>query len=92
MIDKIVIYSDGTLCCFDGDDCMIPTASGTWNLIPTIISWMLEQYPSSLPDECRTAGAKVYFACRAKGSERRLQIPSTHFIKLKDIFDTIKNN
>lgn len=82
MIAEIVVYSDGTVNSFDSDNCQIASASGDWSIIPLIASWALEQYPSTLPEECRMTNAKCFFGVRKKGGDDRLPISIRHLIRM----------
>ena len=66
MITEVVIYSDGTVNSFDSDNCQIPSASGSWEIIPLLASWALAQYPSQLPEECRMTNANVLLVLERK--------------------------
>ena len=39
MITEVFIYSDGTVNSFDSDNGQIPSASGSWEIIPLLASW-----------------------------------------------------
>lgn len=82
MINEIVIYSDGTVSSFDSDNCQIPTASGSWEVLLMIKEWLLEEYPSRLPEECRVTNANVYMGVRKKGGDERIKIPMSHLLRM----------
>ena len=74
MITEVVIYSDGTVNSFDSDNCQIPSASGSWEIIPLL--------PSQLPEECRMTNAKCFIGVRKKGGDDRMPIPIRHLLKM----------
>lgn len=82
MINEIVIYSDGSVSSFDSDNCQIPSASGSWEILPLIRQWLLEEYPSRLPEECRATNAKIYLGVRKPGGDERIKIPVTHLLRM----------
>ena len=85
MIQEVTIYADGTVDCLDQDGCLIPSASGSWNVIPDLIDWFLYGRPSELPHECRFYFPKFYFGVRAMGEQetQRIQFSGKQFVKLK---------
>lgn len=87
MITEVVIYSDGTVNSFDADNCQIPSASGSWEIIPLLANWATAQYPSQLPEECRMINAKCYIGVRKKGGDDRLPIPIRHLLKMARYID-----
>lgn len=96
MIKEIVIYSDGTLISYDLSNCIIPSATGNWDLIPTLVDWMLKREPN-IPDECQTSSlTKCFLATRTNEGEKRLEIPNLHFYKIasnafKEEVDVLNN-
>lgn len=80
MIREINIYSDTTVLSYDLFDCLVPHASGTWAVIPIIVSWITEPYPAHLPDECKCKGCKIYF--NSKITNEKIPISIIHFIKI----------
>ena len=86
MIKEINICSDATVLSYDLFDCLVPHASGTWALIPTIVSWITDPYPAHLPDECKCKGCKIYFV--SKTTNERIPVNIIHFIRIGRFIET----
>jgi len=90
MITEINICSDATVLSYDSFDCLVPHASGSWAIIPTIVSWITDPYPAHLPNECKCKGCKVYFV--SKPIDEKIPVNLIHFIKIGRFIEQLQGN
>ena len=80
MITEIQIYTDTSVISLDEYKALVPIASGSWNVIKLIYTWLIDPYPSRIPDECKIKSCDIYIIDR---SHPNIKIPITiHTFKL----------
>lgn len=64
MITEINIYTDTTVISLDEYKCLVPIASGNWDVIKDIYQWLIDPYPGRLPDECKINHCDIFIVDR----------------------------
>lgn len=87
MITEIQIYTDTSVISLDEYKCLVPIASGSWDVLKLIYRWLTDPYPSRVPDECKIKHCDIYIIDR---NNPNLKIPIT-INNLKKIGNYISN-
>lgn len=90
MVNVIYINSDGTVDAYDKDDCKVPSLSGDYTILHTIVEYALEKCPSNLPDECRIINVEYYF--RISNTHNVLPLTLKHIRSMCNYIKKENNN
>lgn len=88
MITEIHIYTDTSVISLDEYKCLVPIASGSWEVIKTIYKWLIDPYPGRLPDECKINHCDIYIIDRTNVNVK-IPISINNFKKIGEFISNV---
>lgn len=81
MIAEIQIYTDTSVISLDEYKCLVPIASGSWEILKDIYKWMIDPYPGRIPSECRINHCDIFIIDRSN-INNKIPITINNFKKI----------